>query len=127
MSLLRSDVSLAVDKNRKIAAYNTTIWINSRLFKRDRVVIDFANQTVYVFDEKRSCARATKESGLKIELCLPPTSKRISSVVLGTGAKQSGLPVDVWEVPDSQAKIFRGHSKRLYTSIFDGCNPSAKS
>ena len=78
-----------------------------------------SQQTVYVFDQKRSCSRSKKVPGLKLNLCLPETSKRISSVVLGAGATQAGLLVDVWEVPTpfAQLKAFLVATQRDFTPV----------
>ena len=74
---------------------------------------------MYVVDQKRSCSRSKKVPGIKLELCLPETSKRISSVVLGTGATQAGLLVDVWEVltPFEQIKAFLVATQRDFTPV----------
>lgn len=72
-----------------------------------------------MLDQKRSCSISKKMPGIKLKLCIPSTSQLYSSVVLGTGASQAGLAVDVWDVPVPirQVKVFLVATQRDFTPV----------
>ena len=76
-------------------------------------------KTVYKFVEKHNCWKAHKDRRLKLQLCLPAGSKRVSSVVIGTGANQTGLLADVWDIP----QCFPLWQKETLVASQEGCSP----
>lgn len=118
-NLVRSEASLAVDSKSQMAAFNQSVWVDSKLLSRSSAVLDVANQTLYMLDQKRSCSISKKMPGIKLQLCIPSTSQLYSSMVLGTGASQAGLAVDVWDVPVPirQVKVFLVATQRDFTPV----------